>query len=204
MNKNINRSKLTTAAFGGFCKKNYAFDQSKCILPISVGQHYHESKQLTAIIDLVNKTFKSCIIMVCDSLQRHTLNLFQREPINDNYHILANQLGDEWLKRNENTISKLSIPNKIMRWDYWLKHQLFETQKQQIDNLYQNNEKFRLAMQNGINDFLDRCRKRMGDNVNYTEFFSASLKYFKEECSITSLWSDEKIDFIIYPLNAQM
>ena len=49
-----------------------------CLLGVSVGQAYHEGEKFSAAIDLLNQTFSQCLILVCDSLQRHTLMLEHR------------------------------------------------------------------------------------------------------------------------------
>ena len=46
--------------------------QSACILPISVGQQYHEGDKFAATIELINVTFGECTIVIADTLGRHT------------------------------------------------------------------------------------------------------------------------------------
>ena len=59
---------------------------SDCILHISVGQEYHEGEKLIATMDLINETFRSCTIMLCDTLQRHTLKLSYPNLSDDELH----------------------------------------------------------------------------------------------------------------------
>ena len=98
------------------CPRDYAplFKNSACVLTISVGQKNHESHKLHAAIDAVNKSFNSCIIMLCDTLQRHTLKIQSDKDENQLYgeSLIA---GDDWLTRNNLFLSKLTIetsPNK--------------------------------------------------------------------------------------------
>ena len=48
------------------------FKDSCCLITISVGNGQHEALKFKSTLELVNKTFKSCIIAVCDTLQRYT------------------------------------------------------------------------------------------------------------------------------------
>ena len=58
------------------CQDGQAVMQgSSCIVYISIGQPYHEKEKFLATMDLVNRTFSACHIVVCDTLQRHTLRI---------------------------------------------------------------------------------------------------------------------------------
>lgn len=196
--------KIIKAAFVNFDNENYDLEKLKkttCIVPISVGQPAHEGDKLSATIKLINHTFGSCIIMVCDSLQRHTLYLFKDCNDKSDIHLFANQLGAEWLERNSKTIEQLNIPYKISRWDYWLNHKLYNVQKQAIDDLFIYDQDFKLATQNFTNEFISRCRKRKQVGFNFEKLYSDSLEYVKEECAVLPLWVEEKAAFTLYPSN---
>ena len=49
------------------------FKKSRCLLTISVGQATHEGELFAATMDLINASFKSCVLLIDDSLQRHTM-----------------------------------------------------------------------------------------------------------------------------------
>src|SRR4051794_20109605 len=54
----------------------------RCVLEISVGQPYHECDKLAAAVEWVNAhagdPFASCVVLVGDSLQRHTIGFLER------------------------------------------------------------------------------------------------------------------------------
>ena len=50
------------------------FKDSKCLLTISVGQSTHEGELFSTTMDLINNSFASCVLLVDDSLQRHTMS----------------------------------------------------------------------------------------------------------------------------------
>ncbi|MCE3268266.1 MAG: Uncharacterized protein K0R49_518 [Burkholderiales bacterium] len=70
------------------------FKHSKCSVTISVGQPVHEGDKFKATLYEVNNNFNECTIMVCDSLQRHTLKIGANIDMQQ-VHIEANQLGNE-------------------------------------------------------------------------------------------------------------
>ena len=51
------------------------FINSSCILPVSVGKKFHEAEKFEATLQLINRTFKHCSIMIDDTIQRYTLSL---------------------------------------------------------------------------------------------------------------------------------
>ncbi|HLX54633.1 MAG TPA: hypothetical protein VKR58_11860, partial [Aquella sp.] len=113
------------------------FANSVCLLTISVGQEMHEGELFNLTIDLINKSFESCIILVDDSLQRYTMALNSDKSPND-YHNLAILEGRNWLRRNKQFYNKLTIPYKILHWDQWLKHDNFKQQKKMIRESIKN------------------------------------------------------------------
>ena len=95
-------------------------ENSTAFLPISVGQEYHYGDQFAQTIEAINnnKNFKDCIILVGDSLQRHTLQI-NSENDESKARILSLEKGREWEKLVKPSIDKLKIPCKIIHWDEW-------------------------------------------------------------------------------------
>lgn len=87
------------------------------VLGVSVGQAYHEGEKLRAMVGIVNKRFKKCVIDLSDSLQRHNLDL---PP--DQAMATAVAAGDAWLARNSGVLGDLNVPHRIYRWNNWLEH----------------------------------------------------------------------------------
>ncbi|MGD9108289.1 MAG: hypothetical protein PVI75_03870 [Gammaproteobacteria bacterium] len=168
---------------------------SNCIIHISVGQEYHEGEKFIATMDLINRTFKSCTIMLCDTLQRHSLRIKYPELSDDELYNKALALGDEWLKRNSCAYKYLSIDSKIMRWDEWLNHDEYTKYRKQIDELYKNDAEYRNKIHATINKFLER-QGLLNDKMS----FKLCETYILEECPIlVPLWAQTGCEFIIYP-----
>ncbi len=168
---------------------------SHCIIHISVGQEYHEGDKFIATMDLINQTFKSCTIMLCDTLQRHTLRINNLDLSEDASRRKALQLGDEWLSRNKIAYDYLSIESKIMRWDQWLHHPDYNKYRIQIDKLYKENIAYKNNIKSTINKFLERQNL-----LNDKRAFNLCEAYILEECPIlVPLWAQTGCQYIIYP-----
>lgn len=175
------------------------FRYSNCVLPISVGQEYHEGDKLEAIIHLINNKFMSCTIVIADVLQRHTLmlenNLSEAEAEN-----IATSIGKEWLASQAKYISKLNIPHKIKFWYEWLNSEAYQSQRLITESLYRNNQQIQSAFDLSIEKFLNR-NPNFYNPSNQAFAKERALEYIKEECSIMPLWIKDKFHFEIYPAN---
>ncbi|MBN1684433.1 MAG: hypothetical protein JW855_03230 [Gammaproteobacteria bacterium] len=110
------------AKFIGAGHLKHEFPHSTCIVPISVGQEYHEGEKFEAAIDLINRSqFKTCTIMVCDLLQRHNLQIYDENLDDKTASEKMVQEGKAWLERNNEYINRLEIPHFVDTWDTWLK-----------------------------------------------------------------------------------
>src|SRR5271155_1431726 len=107
------------------------FKQSTCLLTISVGQEVHEGEKFAATLDLVSATFGSAILLIDDSLQRHSMALATNEHASLFYGLSILE-GDRWLARNQQYYQSLDILKTIIRWDKWLDHPNYQTQQQTI------------------------------------------------------------------------
>lgn len=176
------------------------FQNSSCLMPISVGQAIHEGRKFIAVLQLINRTFKKCTILVDDTVQRHTRKILFPEK-NDSLLYEETLLeGDEWLARNSHTFSELNIPYDIQRWDRWLKHSQFDEQLQKVKDLYQLNSDFHNEINLNIKDYLERHKKHYpNEYFNQSHAFNCCLTYLQEECAIMSLWVYGGYDFEVYP-----
>ncbi len=172
------------------------FASSKCILTISVGQPNHEDDKFFSTILAVNKQFKSCLVMVCDSLQRHTMKISAPQNITDLHHI-SNSLGNEWITRNSPAINELIIPYQICRWDHWITHQNFEQKNALIKALYSSDPLFKESVDDTALEF--STRKMSTALVDIDTAFNLSKEYLLEECAVMLLQAEEGYQFEIYP-----
>lgn len=172
------------------------FPNTKCVLTISVGQPNHEGDKFLATILATRKQFSYCIIMVCDSLQRYTMQISSLLSPDEVYDE-ANSLGAEWIIRNNLAIMQLKIPHQISRWDYWINHPDYKEKRHIIDSLYETNLCFRNSILNTTQEFLERNRSKIV--VRMDDAYNLSMTYLLEECAVMLLLADEGYEFEIYP-----
>lgn len=164
------------------------FSQSRCALTISVGQKAHEDDVFEATVDLVEKSFQSCVVLVDDTLQRHTMALSGKENA-DFFYEIALKEGDLWIERNKIFLNQLSISKEILRWDSWLKHPAFYDEKNKIESAIKDDLSYKLAFDETIDEFLRRYLQRLNENDNFDveKARKHCLDYLVEECAIMCL-----------------
>lgn len=172
------------------------FALSKCILTVSVGQPNHEGDKFFATVLAVNKQFTSCIIMVCDSLQRHTMKISSPLDLSE-LHKESNILGDEWIARNSLAIKQFDIPYQISRWDAWMNHRNYSEKSLLINSLYSNDPLFKKSIDETAHRFSER--KMDISVVDRNISFNLSKEYLLEECAVMLLQADDDYPFEIYP-----
>lgn len=176
------------------------FSQSRCLFTISVGQQTHEAEHFRATVELLNSSFKSCVMLVDDSLQRHTMALSQLESPR-HFYDLSIEEGNLWLERNEKYFSQLSNLEKIIRWDTWLSHPRFHEQKSRIQQLIANDEIYANAFDTAVDGFVDKYCSRMihEEAFDRGRAKELSFEFVLEECTALCLWTDLDCQYEVYP-----
>ena len=187
------------ARFKNFCKE-YETKNKVCVLPISVGQRYHEGINLISTIDLINKSkFKKCVLVVADSLQRHTIKILENIEKGEAEKKSKNE-GKKWVDRNSKIINKISLNFEIKFWDEWLKSDSYKLKKIIFEKNFLKSEFLKSEFFKTSKFYLDRLLKNNYIKEINSEKLEFSLEYLKEECTIMSmLWISEGFDYIIYP-----
>lgn len=176
------------------------FKQSTCLLTISVGQEVHEGEHFQTTVNLVNNTFDTCIMLIDDSLQRHTMALNSTDDAASFYQASI-KAGDDWLERNKVHYEQLSILNKIIRWDHWLFHPNYKAQQQKIESLKKSDSSYQNAFNHTVDEFLNRYYRRLKNNSNFNLKRAELLchNYLTEECTALCLWPELNCQFEVYP-----
>jgi tRNA-dependent cyclodipeptide synthase len=176
----------------------HLFAHSTCVVPISVGQPYHEGKYFEETLGLIRRNFKACTIIVCDTLQRHTMKLLDdRDDREIDCQSVKN--GHDWIKRNTSAIEQLNIPYDLMHWEIWRNHHLYPMRVKEIDTLFNTDQAFHDMMQHTAETFLERLEKRHGTIFDHQQALKYSLAYLKEEMAVMPLWVEKGFAFEIYP-----
>jgi hypothetical protein len=183
------------------------YSESSCLLTISVGQDYHENEKFLSTIWLVNENFKSCKMLIVDTLQRHTMALNSKMASSD-FIKSALKEGDLWLLRNEKYYSMLNNFEGFVRWDHWLSHDRYQLFYNLLSKELQNNNEYMTIFNKVVNSYIKRYMLRLN---NLEEFdreraYNICFSYIHEECAAYCLWPDLGCDFEVYPVrrNAAM
>lgn len=175
------------------------FKHSNCILPISIGQKVHEGEKLLGTLQLINSSFKSCTLMIDDSIQCHTMKITENLS-ETKLRLKAIEEGDKWLESNKYIYQQLTIPYSITRWEAWRQHDNFKKWFKIIEDLYQSNIRYRESFRQAIQIFLSRYLNRVPSvSTSYEIASNYCLDYLKEECAVMCLWAESGYDFEIYP-----
>ncbi|HXH54866.1 MAG TPA: hypothetical protein VNK03_03880 [Gammaproteobacteria bacterium] len=174
------------------------FRKSRCLLTISVGQEAHEGDKFGATIDLVNTAFASCILLVDDSLQRHSMALNKAEGA-DFFHPASIAAGDNWLTRNKPYYQKLENLEQIIRWDRWLKHPLYLEKHAHIKTLHAKDKDYQQSFTETITTFLKRNHHLNTRDFDDENARRLCLDYLIEECAALCLWPEANAHFEVYP-----
>jgi hypothetical protein len=176
--------------------ESHQYIDKTALLLVSVGKEYHEGIKLSCTIDKINQSgFGSCVIAVADTLQRHN---YYTNVASDNYR-RSLDCGTEWIRNNNEHLSKLKMKSKVLRWDECLHRKEFKHYYDKIVNEYYSNENYRQSINETIGVFAERNNIVKG-TTEYENIFYRSLFYILEECPIIMpMWADDGIHFIIYP-----
>lgn len=176
------------------------FKNSNCLLTISVGQEVHEAEKFAATIDLVADTFATCVMLIDDTLQRHTMALQSKEDAAFFYE-KSLRAGDAWLERNEKYFKQLKIPLKIIRWNKWLKHPHYEQKNRKVHLEINKDPLYKQAFERTVNEFLRRVYNRLLNQkpMNVDKDYVLCFDYLIEECTALCLWSELNCHFEVYP-----
>jgi hypothetical protein len=173
---------------------------AQCLLTISVGQEVHESEKFSTTLKLVDDHFGSCITLIDDTLQRHTMAL-QRTEDADFFYEQSLKEGDLWLERNEKYLSKMSIPNKIIRWNKWLEHSHYSQKNEQLRLLLKTDLFYKKIFDDTIQTFLGRYYTRLTNQklADFEKDVALCFDYLLEECTALCLWPELNCHFEVYP-----
>jgi hypothetical protein len=180
---------------------------SSCLLTISVGQDYHEGERFISTVSLINENFKSCKILVVDTLQRYTMSL-NSEMMPDYFYNSSLKEGDAWLSRNEKYYSILNCLDGVVRWDFWLQHPKYQYFYDLLRVELEQDETYKALFDKTINSYLDRYKLRIHNpaEFNRDRAYKICFSYILEECAAYCIWPEVDCDFEVYPVrrNAAM
>ena len=173
-------------------------DSNTCRIIVSVGRPNHEEDKLTATIQWVNKNYKNCIFTLCDVLHRYNYITAGFSPTKA--YITSKNDGDLWIERNKIAIESLTIPSKIIRWEYCLNHENFPSLLEKVTLLYEKNTQLQAAINSDINRFINTQKKNRVVSFDKEQQMRKNGKdLLLEEIAGCSILIDETETIDVYP-----
>lgn len=171
-----------------------------CVVPISVGQLYHEGDKFLATMRTIDRRFTKATILVCDTLQRYTIAANTGISL-EQALVESKKQGAAWLQRNQAAIDTLSIPHEILHWDHWRLHSGFPEAKAKVEQLIAENPEVKQKFTQTVDEFCARFLKRNPGAWVTDRFKQMSYEYLVEEAILSLLWLESDYEFEVYPCN---
>ena len=191
--KNTYLSTKLKTNFRGIQQSTLKSHERKACLNISIDQKNEQGDKLAAIIDKANRSFGHFDLMLCDSLNRFNL-IIERGLSMREAEIEANNMGDEWIEKNQKYINSLHIPGRIIRWDEWRIHDNFQNIHQKLAHLVHTDEECMEVFSQVAHSYFERKQLAVDERS-----FALSIDYLIEECAIIVLWAIAGYHYELYP-----
>lgn len=179
-----------------------------CIMPASIGQLAHEGQRFKEDMLTIGRKYGGIIILPADTLQRHSDLIYSDIPADSEDITKLAQLeysaelrGDEWLERIQPFIDEAKRQNidvHVSRWNDWRAHPEFKSKLDAIRDMYNNNDKFKRAINTSVADYIKRVASKKG-SIDEAKAVACSLRYKLEECAIISIWHEMGFAAFAYP-----
>jgi tRNA-dependent cyclodipeptide synthase len=178
-------------------KKHSFKKHNSCILGISLENKNFVTAKLVGMVDWVSRNFKSCVVIIGDSIHRHTLEI---RGIDKNYaYDKALSLGREIIDTNNPVFQSYAeycnitivLCSQIQTTVDYYKHY------SSLRVLFENNAVFANCLRNFSETFVER-NTTLGEDY-YRNSIEKSCIYLLEELAIFSCLSEQGHKAFIYP-----
>lgn len=169
---------------------------SNSILPISVGQKYHEDDKFFLTLKEIEKHFKTCTIIICDTLQRHTI-CFLDGYTNEHSYAVAKARGEFWRNKYEPYIQGLKLAVNFRHWDEVRQEIIFLEAEKEILKLYKNDASFRELYLKTATKLVARKKNILKTSIILAE--KSCVNYLLEESAARLSWCTGEYKAQVYP-----
>ena len=178
-------------------------EYQNCVFIISLGsRNFVESKRLEACIKWISQQFKTCLVLVGDSVYRLTISM--RRGVEDKENrIEALDSGQEFLTENDRLFEKYS---ESCCFQFKLasdieKQSNFEAYYQEFQDLYRNSESFQKLVNSFAQTYLNRLVQAEEDPVEelLQRQKHLGMTYLLEELALFTCLAQEGWQVFVYP-----
>ncbi len=174
------------------------------LLPICLGQEYHEGEKLQALIKLLQSS-KKIIVLISEVLYRHTMQLTSNlNPIEAYEKTVI--LSEEWYQRNKKVLELSEKPVIVYNWKDWLMHPNYDHVRIKVEKSIMKHEDLKVLIKKEALEFVDKLESK-GILSNAKEESQHGVKsltkekqllrcieYLMEECAMFILMHEHSKD----------
>lgn len=176
-------------------------EYQKCVFIISLGsKNFVDSKRLKACIKWISENFKTCVVLVGDSVYRLTIEV--RLGIKgDEAWLEAMRAGEKFVIENSFLFEQYS---ESCRFEFRMtseveKQSQFNIYYQELQSLYQKNESFQSMVNSFAQTYLNRSEQVKTEQVEEFRQKHLATNYLLEESALFTSLAKEGWQVFIYP-----
>lgn len=185
--------------------RNSLANYQNCVFIISLGsKNFVDSKRLEASIKWISENFKTCVVLVGDSVYRLTIDIRGGLENNDeSIRQSAFHTGQEFLKQNYALFKKYSASCsfKFRLASEIEKKSNFEAYYQEFQSLYRNSKSFQRMVSSFAESYLNRSKQ--AEEKQVAEVLprqkQLAITYLLEESALFTCLAQEGCTVFLYP-----
>ncbi len=175
-------------------------EYQKCVFGISLGsKNFGSHERLEACIKWISQNFDTCLILVCDSIYRLTIEIRQ-DIKEDEAWLEAIGTGEDFIKKNYSLFEQYSqsCNFKFEKTSEIAKQSDFDRYYQELQSLYKNNEPFQSLVNAFAQKYLNRSEELEAEQV-YDLKHHLGITYLLEESALIANLVNQGWLMFIYP-----
>ncbi|MDJ0676111.1 MAG: tRNA-dependent cyclodipeptide synthase [Calothrix sp. MO_167.B42] len=180
------------------------FEYQHCVFAISLGSNNSVySERIEACIKWISEHFKTCMVLVGDSIYRLTIGIRNRELNDHEARLEALDTGQEFINQNYLLFEQYS---QSCCFEFRLASQIekqsdFEAYYQEFQSLYRHNESFQRMVNSFAHTYLNRVKQ--AQEAQLEELFQKkkhqAITYLLEESALFTCLAKERWQVFVYP-----
>jgi len=177
------------------------FKYEKYVFGISLGsKNFTDTKRIEACIKWISENFKSCLLLVTDSIYRLTIEVRQGRERHEAW-LEAIHTGEEFVNKNSLLFEEYSESCQfyLKRTSEMLERSDFSIYYEELQNLYQKNQSFQSMVNSFVEVYLNRVELVEAEQVETLRQKYLAITYFFEESAINACLVKEGWKVFVYP-----
>lgn len=175
----------------------------RCYLPVSLETKPFQRPMLDAMVEWISDNFSQCVVLVCDSIHRLTLQII-RNLSEEKAKNKAIKLGEVFIAENRALFEdKMAGRFKFLKSSTIALEDECAVYQQALLRLFESDEGFKSSINQSAASYVDRRFKNKdseGISMTRAEMMELSCKYLIEEMALFSRVIDlEKSTVDVYP-----